>query len=87
MDRNVCKLCKGSFEDIAKLKALQNRKRPRRKIHSPYNNVKEGKVFKREQTGLICLIAVIIHEGEEAPDMCPVCVHPKAHFQLRVIDY
>lgn len=23
-----------------------------------------------------------IHEGEEEPDKCPACAHPRAHFEL-----
>jgi len=23
-----------------------------------------------------------LHESEEAPDLCPACLHPKAHFEL-----
>lgn len=28
-----------------------------------------------------------IHVGEKAPKVCPVCVHPQAHFERRVINY
>ena len=78
------------FEDIAKLfeGVAKIEKDHDERYTALYNNVKEGKVFKRETKQVwICLNCGHVHEGEEAPDMCPVCVHPKAHFQLRVIDY
>lgn len=28
-----------------------------------------------------------IHVGERAPKVCPVCAHPQAHFERRVINY
>lgn len=46
-------------------------------------NVKEGKVFKREQEKMwICLNCGHVHYGEAAPKVCPVCLHPQAHFAI-----
>jgi rubrerythrin len=28
-----------------------------------------------------------VHEGTEPPDMCPSCLHPKAHFELYAENY
>lgn len=28
-----------------------------------------------------------VHVGQKAPEMCPVCSHPKAYFQRKVINY
>ena len=28
-----------------------------------------------------------IHVGKQAPEMCPVCAHPKAYFQLKAENY
>ncbi|MCR1898327.1 rubrerythrin family protein [Irregularibacter muris] len=28
-----------------------------------------------------------IHYGEKAPNLCPVCDHPKAHFERRALNY
>ncbi len=45
--------------------------------------VKEGKVFKKSEKKMwICRNCGLIHVGEEAPEACPVCVHPKAYFQV-----
>jgi len=46
-------------------------------------NLKEGRVFKREsKEKWICRNCGYIHEGNEAPEKCPTCEHPKAYFEL-----
>ena len=47
-------------------------------------NIKAGCVFKRSESVFWrCLNCGYIHSGSEAPDTCPACVHPQAHFELR----
>ena len=47
------------------------------------NNIKEGKVFKREQPVVWrCRNCGYLYEGTEAPEECPACAHPQAHFEL-----
>ena len=47
-------------------------------------NIEAGRVFKREAaTTWRCRNCGYLHEGEEAPDACPACAHPKAHFELK----
>jgi rubrerythrin len=29
-----------------------------------------------------CLNCGYLHEGGEAPEVCPACAHPKAYFEL-----
>ncbi len=46
-------------------------------------NIEEGKVFNRD--GLVvwrCRNCGYLHEGTEAPDLCPACVHKQEHFEL-----
>lgn len=51
-------------------------------------NIEEGKVFNREgKQAWICCNCGHIHFGEEAPEVCPVCAHPKAYFELRAQNY
>lgn len=51
-------------------------------------NIETGKVFKRDEPkAWICQNCGHIHRGEEAPDECPVCSHPKSYFKLLVKDY
>ncbi len=46
-------------------------------------NVKERKVFKREEPVLWrCLNCGYIYEGSEPPKACPACLHPQAYFEL-----
>jgi rubrerythrin len=46
-------------------------------------NIKAGRVFKRnEKVVWRCRNCGYLHVGEEAPNSCPACVHPQAHFEL-----
>lgn len=51
-------------------------------------NIKNNQVFeKKEKTIWICRNCGHIVDNEKAPLKCPVCVHPQAYFELRVINY
>ena len=51
-------------------------------------NVEKGEVFKRSEVKRWkCNNCGYIHEGEEAPDKCPACQHPQAHFEIFVETY
>lgn len=46
-------------------------------------NIESGIVFKREKTVVWrCRNCGYLHEGTEAPQTCPACAHPQAHFEL-----
>lgn len=46
-------------------------------------NVEAGTVFKKEKKVVWrCRNCGYVHEGEEAPRVCPACVHPQAHFEV-----
>ena len=46
-------------------------------------NLKAGKVFKRDgKVVWRCRNCGYLHEGDEAPERCPACIHPQAHFEL-----
>lgn len=46
-------------------------------------NLEAGKVFKRDgKVVWRCRNCGYLHEAEEAPDICPACLHPQAHFEL-----
>jgi len=46
-------------------------------------NIEAGRVFKRKaKTTWRCRNCGYLHQGEEAPDECPACAHPQAHFEL-----
>ena len=51
-------------------------------------NLVKGEVFKRpEVKRWKCNNCGHIHEGTEAPDVCPACSHPQAHFEIFVETY
>jgi len=46
-------------------------------------NLEADRVFKREQSAVWrCINCGYLHEGTEAPEMCPACAHPQAYFEL-----
>jgi rubrerythrin len=46
-------------------------------------NIEAGKVFKRDEKVIWrCRNCGYLHEGNEAPESCPACAHPQAHFEL-----
>ena len=51
-------------------------------------NIEAGLVFKRpENHEWKCNNCGYIHTGPNAPDMCPACAHPQAHFEIFVETY
>ena len=52
------------------------------------SNIENSEVFNKEgKVAWICNNCGHIHFGEAAPEMCPVCSHPKAYFEERKINY
>ena len=51
-------------------------------------NLEEGKTFKGDAPlGWKCRNCGYIHEGPDAPEVCPTCAHPKAYFERRATNY
>lgn len=51
-------------------------------------NLKKGEVFQKDQTvKWHCRNCGHILEGTKAPEVCPVCDHPQAHFELAATNY
>ena len=49
---------------------------------------KNDKTFKDDAPlGWKCRNCGYIHEGPEAPEVCPCCAHPKAYFERKVENY
>ena len=45
--------------------------------------IKKGKVFqKSEKKAWICRNCGHVYIGDKAPEVCPVCAHPKAYFEI-----
>lgn len=51
-------------------------------------NIKDGTVFKKEAPTLWkCDNCGYVYEGEEAPQVCPACLHKQEYFELFVENY
>ena len=51
-------------------------------------NVKSDKVFKKDGTvRWKCRNCGYVHEGPEAPQTCPACLHPRAYFEVKAENY
>jgi len=51
-------------------------------------NIEDGSVFaKKEKSIWICRNCGYIVDNESAPQKCPVCSHPQAYFELRILNY
>jgi len=74
------------FSDIASvfLSIAVAEKQHEKRYRDLAANIKAGRVFKREGEKVTwrCRNCGYLHTGEEAPDVCPACDHPKAHFEL-----
>ena len=71
------------FEGVAKIE-----KEHEERYRALIENVKNEKVFNKESEEMwICRNCGHIHFGKTAPEVCPVCNHPKAYFELRAKNY
>ena len=72
-----------SFKEIAEVEE-KHEARYRKLLE----NVKSGKVFKRDKVvKWKCRNCGYVHEGKEAPEVCPACKHPKAYYELLCENY
>ena len=71
------------FERVAEVE-MEHEKRYKKLLE----NVEGGKVFIREDVVMWqCRNCGAIVIGKAAPEVCPVCAHPKAYFQLKQENY
>ncbi len=62
--------------------------RHRDRYQALIKNIENGQVFKRDTaTRWVCRNCGYVHEGTEAPGVCPACVHPQAHFEIEALHY
>ena len=72
-----------TFERVSEVE-----KRHEARYNKLAKNIEEGKVFKKdEKVFWKCLNCGHIHEGEEAPVVCPTCIHPQGYFEVFVEAY
>ena len=78
------------FEDLAvkfeQVAAIEKSQEDRyRKL---LDNVKNGKVFSRDGDKIwVCRNCGHVVIGKEAPEVCPVCSHPQAYFEIKAENY
>ncbi|GMR04197.1 MAG: rubrerythrin family protein [Thermodesulfobacteriota bacterium] len=71
------------FTEIAEVE-VQHEKRYRKLLE----NINNGTVFKKEKiVKWKCRNCGYVHEGEEAPEECPACAHPRAYYELLAENY
>jgi len=78
------------FKDIAQLFKLvgEIEKAHRDRYDALLKNLDSQQVFKRDgKVYWHCRNCGHIHEGDSAPELCPVCSHPKAYFELLKQNY
>lgn len=72
-----------SFKEIAEVEEFHEKRY--RKLG---RNVDAGEVFKKKTTvKWHCLNCGYVHEGPEAPAVCPACKHPQAYYELLAENY
>jgi rubrerythrin len=72
----------GAIADVFDAIAVAEKQHEKRYIDLAAN-IDAGKVFKRDESVTWrCRNCGYLHEGEQAPEMCPACAHPQAHFEL-----
>ena len=71
------------FELVAKVEAAHERR-----YNKLLESLKNDKTFKGDAPlGWKCRNCGYIHEGPEAPEVCPCCAQPKAYFERKVENY
>jgi len=71
------------FEEVAKIE-----KEHEERYLKLLENVKDGKVFEAGEVKIWkCRNCGHIVVGTKAPEVCPVCAHPKAYFEIKAENY
>ena len=71
------------FEEVAKIE-----KEHEQRYLKLLENVKDGKVFEAGEVKIWkCRNCGHIVVGTSAPEVCPVCAHPKAYFEIKAENY
>ena len=73
------------FDEIAAIfESIANAEKQHEKRYNDLRaNIENGSVFKKDKPVVWrCRNCGYTHTGKEAPDNCPACAHPKAHFEV-----
>jgi rubrerythrin len=72
-----------SFKNIGKVESYHEKR-----YRVLLENVKKKKVFKKDKVAKWkCANCGYVHEGAEAPKMCPACKHPQSYYELWCENY
>ena len=71
------------FRGVAKVEASHEARYQRLLDHFRAGETSKGEA----PLGWKCGNCGFIYEGEEAPEVCPVCAHPKAYFERKAENY
>ena len=72
-----------SFKEIGEVEAYHERR-----YQKLLENVKKKQVFKKDKVvKWKCRNCGYVHEGPEAPDVCPACQHPQSYYELWCENY
>lgn len=92
---SIYKDCEGTareegFEEVANVfkEIAEVEEKHEARYRKLLKNVQEGKVFKKdEDVRWKCRNCGYVHEGKEAPEICPACAHPQAYYEVFVETY
>ena len=71
------------FRDIAVAE-----KRHEQRYLALARNITDGLVFKRDKpVRWVCRNCGYVHEGPEAPAVCPACEHPQSYYEIEAVNY
>ena len=71
------------FRGVAQVEAAHEKR-----YQKLLDHYRQGKTFKDEAPlGWKCNNCGYIYEGDEAPEICPVCAHPGAYFERKAENY
>ena len=71
------------FEGVAEIE-----KHHEERYRKLLENVKDKKVFSKDGDAIwVCRNCGHIVVGKEAPEVCPVCAHPQAYFEIKAENY
>ena len=71
------------FRGVAQVEAAHEKR-----YQKLLDHYRQGKTFKDEAPlGWKCNNCGYIYEGDEAPEICPVCSHPRAYFERKAENY
>ena len=81
---------KEGFAEVAEVfrKIAVAEKRHEERYIALAKNITDGLVFKRDKpVRWVCRNCGYVHEGPEAPEICPACAHPQSHYELEATNY